>query len=314
MNTPIEDFKTRFNKAISMRNIKPAELADKTGLSKSTISHYMSGYTKPKSDKLFVLAKVLDVREQWLMGLNVPMERRSLSFHTASVDCPFNSAMAKLQNSDCDLTREEQEAIEKELPKVMGNVVKAFNDCYYKISNLYEKERIRQLFESFRLLNDAGKTKAIEQISLLTKIPDYQTLDYSQGDTFSNIVDLEPIHKTRRSVYTYYQRLASAGTGEYIFDDIPTDTIEAPYMEYADFIIGVKGDSMEPTYYDGDKVYVEKRQVIEIGEIGIFMINNECFIKEAGRNGLISHNKKYRMIPGSEHIICVGRVLGRVDE
>ena len=55
MNEPIADFKIRFNQALSIKNIRPAELAEKTGLSKSTISHYMSGYTKPKSDKLFIL-------------------------------------------------------------------------------------------------------------------------------------------------------------------------------------------------------------------------------------------------------------------
>ncbi|MCH1982458.1 helix-turn-helix domain-containing protein [Ruminococcus sp. OA3] len=75
MNAHKETFKTRFNKALSVKNIKPTELAEKTGLSKSTISHYMSGYTKPKSDKLFILAKALNVSEQWLMGLDAPMER-----------------------------------------------------------------------------------------------------------------------------------------------------------------------------------------------------------------------------------------------
>lgn len=75
MNEPIEEFKTRFNKALSIKNIKPTELAEKTGLSRSTISHYMSGYTKPKSDKLFILSSILNVSEQWLMGLDVPMEK-----------------------------------------------------------------------------------------------------------------------------------------------------------------------------------------------------------------------------------------------
>lgn len=73
MNGLIADFKVRFNQALSIKNIRPAELAEKTGLSKSTISHYMSGYTKPKSDKLFILARALDVSEQWLMGLDVPI-------------------------------------------------------------------------------------------------------------------------------------------------------------------------------------------------------------------------------------------------
>lgn len=298
MRTPIDNFKARFNKVISMRNIKPTELAKKTGLSKSTISHYMSGYTKPKSDKLFVLAKALDVREQWLMGLDVPMERVSD------------------KNTDIDLTGTDASS------QILFALGQLLEEGTVTIENTQTGERKKlsidngewALLKDYNSLNKEGQTKANEQVSLLTKIPEYQALDIPQANMLSNIIEFEPIRETRRSTYTYYQRLASAGTGEYIFDDIPTDTIEAPYMEYADFIIGVNGDSMEPTYYDGDKVYVEKRQVIEIGEIGIFMVNRECFIKEAGSDGLISHNKKYHMIPGSEHIICVGKVLGRVEE
>ena len=298
MRTPTDNFKTRFNKVISMRNIKPTELAQKTGLSKSTISHYMSGYTKPKSDKLFVLAKALNVREQWLMGLDVPMERVSD------------------KNADIDLTCTDASS---QILFALGQLLK---EGAITIENAQTGERKKisidngewALLKDYNSLNKEGQIRANEQVSLLTKIPDYQAPDIPQSDTLSNIIEFESIQETRRSTYTYYQRLASAGTGEYIFADVPTDTIEAPYMEYADFIIGVNGDSMEPTYCAGDKVYVEKRQVVEVGDIGIFMVNNECFIKEAGRDGLISHNKKYRMIPGSEHIICVGKVLGRVDE
>lgn len=114
----------------------------------------------------------------------------------------------------------------------------------------------------------------------------------------------------------YYQKLASAGTGEYIFDDIPTDTIEVPLdeiSEKADFVIGVNGNSMEPTYYDGDKVFVERCQIVKTGEIGVFMVNNECLIKEFGKDGLISHNKEYGVIPGTEDIQCIGKVLGKVS-
>ena len=72
MNKPVDTFKNRFNIAISNANIKPAELAEKTKLSKSTISHYMSGYTQPKSDKLFTLSKALNVNEALAYGLRCP--------------------------------------------------------------------------------------------------------------------------------------------------------------------------------------------------------------------------------------------------
>ena len=78
MNNLVSNFKDRLNQALSIRNIKPVELSEITSISKSTISHYMSGYTKPKSDKLYVLAKALDVTETWLMGYDEPMERSSI--------------------------------------------------------------------------------------------------------------------------------------------------------------------------------------------------------------------------------------------
>lgn len=130
----------------------------------------------------------------------------------------------------------------------------------------------------------------------------------------TNKSDGKVVYPTR--FMAYYQKLASAGTGEYIFDDIPIDTIEVPLdeiSEKADFVIGVNGNSMKPTFCDGDKVFVERCQIIETGKIGVFMVNNECVIKEAGETGLISHNKNYRTIPGNESIHCIGKVLGKVD-
>ena len=71
---------------------------------------------------------------------------------------------------------------------------------------------------------------------------------------------------------------------------------------------------MQPTYFDGEKVYVEKTDDIFIGDIGIFTRGCDCFIKELGKDKLISHNKAYPDIPASDDIVVVGRVLGKVDE
>ncbi|MDC7291724.1 S24 family peptidase [Blautia schinkii] len=134
-------------------------------------------------------------------------------------------------------------------------------------------------------------------------------------DKSERIAELETaVKRTSATIrlYTYMHKIAAAGTGFY-FDDIPTDTIAAPYVENTDFLIGVSGTSMEPTYHDGDLVYVEKRQIGETGDVGVFMVNDECYIKEAGEEGLISHDAKYPVIPGDEHILCIGKVLGKVQ-
>lgn len=131
------------------------------------------------------------------------------------------------------------------------------------------------------------------------------------------IIELKKAVIPKRFI-SYYQRLASAGSGEYLFDSIPTDTIEVPensISKQADFVIGVNGHSMEPTYNNGDKVYVQISKTIPIGSIGIFTRGNDCFIKELGHDRLISHNsnkKIYPDIPASNDIRCVGLVLGKV--
>lgn len=154
----------------------------------------------------------------------------------------------------------------------------------------------QSLLEKYRDLDDHGK----ELVDLVLE---------KEHDRCIESINEKP---AALRIYTYMQKIAAAGNGFY-FDDIPTETIEAPYMPGADFVIGVSGDSMEPTYNDGDLVYVEKRQIIHSGEIGIFMIHNECYIKEVTDEGLKSHNPKYKLIPGDESIQCIGKVLGKVD-
>lgn len=113
----------------------------------------------------------------------------------------------------------------------------------------------------------------------------------------------------------YYYRLASAGTGQIIFDMPPTKRIEIPAIpEYrkADYAIGVNGNSMEPVYHDGDTLLVEMTDRVEIGEIGIFLVNGESYVKERGEDELRSLNPKSKNIPLNEDARCLGRVIGKL--
>ncbi|MDO5785550.1 MAG: S24 family peptidase [Eubacteriales bacterium] len=75
----------RLRKALSLRNMKQSELAARTGIGKSSISMYLSGAYLPKQQNIYKMARVLDVDEAWLMGIDVPMERTS-----PSTDLPSN--------------------------------------------------------------------------------------------------------------------------------------------------------------------------------------------------------------------------------
>lgn len=70
----VDTFANRLNKIMTIRNIKPIELSNKTGIAKSQISHWLAGTYKAKQDSLTILAEFFDVDETWLMGFDVPMK------------------------------------------------------------------------------------------------------------------------------------------------------------------------------------------------------------------------------------------------
>lgn len=79
--------------------------------------------------------------------------------------------------------------------------------------------------------------------------------------------------------YDYYDHAASAGTGQYL-NDVRVERIELPVDVDADFVIPIKGDSMEPNYQDGDLVFIQTSVDLNDGVIGVFNYNGEAYIKQ----------------------------------
>lgn len=158
-------------------------------------------------------------------------------------------------------------------------------------------------------------------------IKKYRVLDDYGKETVSLILDRE-LHRTEQihqhiddsntqatRVIQYYQKLASAGTGEVIFQDMPVDRIlipDIPEYKRVSYAIGVNGHSMEPLYNDGDMLLVEPTCQIEIGEIGIFIIEDKAYVKKLGEKELISLNKGYNNIPLTSDAKCMGRVVDKI--
>ena len=112
---------------------------------------------------------------------------------------------------------------------------------------------------------------------------------------------------------------ASAGTGEQLIDDPEQDFIEVVKNDMtlqAKFAIQIHGDSMEPEYANGDIVLVKAQPQIDIGQIGIFTVNDMGYIKKLGTDRLISVNPEYDDIYFEEgqDIRCKGLVIGTLDE
>lgn len=79
--------------------------------------------------------------------------------------------------------------------------------------------------------------------------------------------------------YDYYDHPASAGTGQYL-NDVRVERIELPVDIDADFVIPIKGDSMEPDYHDGDLVFIQTSVDLSDGVIGVFNYNGDAYIKQ----------------------------------
>lgn len=157
------------------------------------------------------------------------------------------------------------------------------------------------MLRKYRMLDEHGKT----------------VVEYLIDTEYKRISTITCKHKVNMLRLDYYTIPVSAGTGNFLNEEY-AEKIYVPETltaDAADFIVSISGDSMEPTYCDKDMVFVGKCDAINMGEVGIFILNGEVYIKELGNNKLISHNEKYKPILFSDNdsIYCCGKVLGIVN-
>lgn len=79
---PTNEIKDRLQRGLHIRNISPKELSDMTGIPKSSISQYMSGYAKPKQDRIYLISKALNISPTWLLGYDVEISEDTSNFET----------------------------------------------------------------------------------------------------------------------------------------------------------------------------------------------------------------------------------------
>ncbi len=205
-------------------------------------------------------------------------------------------------------------------------------DMFLALCQIYKCQNIMEVFSD-----------SVDDVLFTNKeweyIEKYRSLDPHGQETVSYILDRETarvtalqkqadhikeletstlqddIHIPDIRFINYYYRLASAGTGQIIFDTPPTKKIEIPNIpkyRKVDYAISVNGNSMEPIYHDGDMLLVEMAEEIKIGEIGIFLVDNESYVKKLGNTELISLNPDYKNIPLTENSRCMGKVIDKL--
>lgn len=154
--------------------------------------------------------------------------------------------------------------------------------------------------DPFRNLNEEGVEKVMEYIRLLEKSGDYKK------------AEIIPLHLVRERKVFY--TTVSAGTGSFL-DGEDYEMVSSPDIPAdATFGVYVSGDSMEPKYHNEDLIWIEQTEQLEDGEIGIFFLDGNAYVKKFQNNRLgtylISLNKKYDPIPVTENSSF--KIFGRV--
>lgn len=174
-------------------------------------------------------------------------------------------------------------------------------------SNLNADEQ--ELLEYFNKLSDKSKGIVLGRAEQLAEME----------KPIANEPVAEEKTKERRLTINCSTYRVSAGAGfelgegdEWYEIEVP----DTPEARKADFALQIKGNSMEPIYFDGDIVLIKEQPSVDLGQIGIFNVEGNGYIKKFGSDRLISLNAEYDDIVFSdydeERIRCFGKVIGRV--
>lgn len=242
------------------------------------------------------------------MSIGSRIKERRLALNLTQED------LAKLLNISKGAIANYENEVSTPKPDILFNVISVLKcDANYlfqdmvdlKSNNVLNTEEFKFMLK-FKQLDKYGK-KAVNAVA------DAELERINSVNNKNSIIQPNVKHYS----VPYYDLPVSAGTGEFLDSEhytIAELSNEPP--RGTNFIVRVSGDSMEPTYYDGYKLFIKQQHSVEIGEIGIFMVDGDVFVKERAEDGLISHNEKYEKIKFHEYnnIRCYGRVLGVCTE
>lgn len=191
----------------------------------------------------------------------------------------------------------------KALARALGKTLNDFMDDPISIASEFSKEEFAHI-KKYRVLDTHGKKVVDTALDLeYDRMTHIESREEKGWITYINLYDLA----------------VSAGTGEPLGDTDYKTRIEIPteqVPENAHCCLRVNGDSMEPAYKDGDIVFVQRQdEPVREGEIGVFSLNGEGYMKRLGDKELESLNPKYPAIPIRQYddLRCFGRVLGKLN-
>jgi phage repressor protein C with HTH and peptisase S24 domain len=154
-------------------------------------------------------------------------------------------------------------------------------------------------------LDDATAHAAVGDIPInAANFPDTNFREY--------VAKEEDCAKPRR-IIRLYDKSVAAGVGSFLNSDAYEDLeVDDTVTLEADFAVKISGDSMTPRFVDRQIVFIKQQQTLEVGEIGIFELEGDAYIKKLGRGELLSLNPLYQPIKIHEYnsFHVFGKVVG----
>ena len=159
--------------------------------------------------------------------------------------------------------------------------------------------------------------KKHRDLTMKSQITVLDLIDHLYGLEFQPVVSDEKPDKIPSVTYIQFavsDQKAAAGNGIYLGPESFTvhmvDKSKLPHG--AAFGVPISGDSMEPKYFEGDIAVVSK-EYPEAGQVGLFTLDGNGYIKVLGNGELLSLNTKYDPIPLPEEYISNGTVVGKIS-
>ena len=264
--------------------LKQEDVAMLLGKSKNVISNWERGDNKPDADTIEKLCFIFNVSPNILLNWTSTDSNDIISY---------------------EITQDEKEHLQK------YRFIDEYGQSAVNAVLEIEFDRCEAIAKKTQAKQKKAKKKEIEEEykePAQRSLPDGVVLlsDYREEDKCDDNMVSMPI----------YDLGASAGTGVLLDSNYYEVAAmpDTPKTRKANFAVWVNGHSMEPEFNDGDLVLVRTQPAVDIGEIGIFIVNGDSFIKKQGEDRLISLNPDYDDIIINEwdEVYCKGKVLDKL--
>lgn len=188
------------------------------------------------------------------------------------------------------------------LCNALGISLSYFFDAPESEDALTDKER--HFMEGYRKVDTRDRMILDSTLETMITLKEEALWDYCRKNFF---------------VIDHNYQTAAAGSGTILEDETETYQMFIRVNQNArraDEIVAISGSSMEPMFHHGQDVYVEHTPDLEIGEIGLFIVNGNGYIKQLQDGYLHSLNPEYDdiQLDESDTTRIVGRVLGAVNK